>query len=54
MVLWNDVLGPMYRVGAAAFDPTQLVGVQFHVTANNGAPVPFNFCISNLTLLTSP
>jgi hypothetical protein len=54
VILWSDVSGPMYEVVAPAFDPTQLLGVQFSVVTNSKAPTPFNFCISNLTALTSP
>jgi hypothetical protein len=53
-ILWSDVLGPMYEIPAPAFDPTQLVAVQFTVVSNDKSPTPFSFCISNLTALTSP
>jgi hypothetical protein len=54
VILWSNVLGPMYEISAPPFDPTQLVAIQFHVITNATTAVPFNFCISNLTALTSP
>lgn len=37
---------------AVPFDPATLLGVQFHVPTNDKAPTPFDFCISNLRLVT--
>ncbi|HEY6476535.1 MAG TPA: hypothetical protein VI456_08115 [Polyangia bacterium] len=54
IILWSNVLGPMYELSAPPFDPTQLLAVQFHVIGSPVGPVPFNFCISNLTALTTP
>ncbi len=54
VILWSNVLGPMYETSAPPFDPSQLVAIQFHVIASASAPTPFSFCISNLTALTSP
>jgi hypothetical protein len=41
----------MYLPNPPAFDPTKLLSIRFHVITNNVAPVPFSFCIGNLTLL---
>ncbi len=54
VILWSNVLGPMYETAPPAFDPSQLLAVQFHVIGSPSGPVPFNFCISNLTALTTP
>ncbi len=55
---WADVGGPMYLAGqtppvtAPAFDATMVSAIQFQVFTNTSATVPYNFCVSNLTLLT--
>jgi hypothetical protein len=54
VILWTNVLGPMYETVPPPFDPSKLVAIQFHVIASPSGPTPFNFCISNLTALTSP
>jgi hypothetical protein len=45
--------GPFYLPNAPSFAPNLLESVVFHVVSNTGGPVPFNFCISNMTLLTN-
>ena len=50
---WPEVGGPFYLPNAPAFAPNLLESVVFHVVSNTGGPVPFNFCISNMMLLTN-
>jgi hypothetical protein len=51
---WTDVGGPMSSfLSPPAFDPTKLLSLRFHVITNGAAAFSFNFCISNLTLLTN-
>jgi hypothetical protein len=50
VVKWNEVMGPR---GAIPFDPTQVLSIQFHVPASAAASGTFQYCISNLTLLTN-
>jgi hypothetical protein len=50
---WADVTGPMYATNPPAFDPTMILSIQFHVPTNTSAVAPFNYCISNLKLLTN-
>jgi hypothetical protein len=52
-IRWPEVGGPFYLPNPPAFAPTLLESVMFHVVSNTGAPVPFNFCISNVMLLTN-
>ena len=33
------------------FDPTRMLGIQFHVPTNTMSRTPYAFCIRNLTLL---
>jgi hypothetical protein len=50
VVKWGEVQGPR---GAIAFDPSQVLSIQFHVPAGTAATGTFNYCISNLTFLTN-
>jgi hypothetical protein len=52
VVRWADVGGPMYLPNPPAFDETQLLGMQFTVISGATSPVPYDFCISELTALT--
>jgi hypothetical protein len=57
VVHWSDILGPQYLIGQGVtnippFDPTKVLSIQFQVFTNTGAAIPYNFCVSNLTLLT--
>jgi NADH:ubiquinone oxidoreductase subunit B-like Fe-S oxidoreductase len=51
---WDQVLQPKWGTtpGQAA-NPAKLVSIQFHVVSPSSgtAPLDFDFCISNLTLL---
>ena len=49
---WAQVGGPMYLVGASAFDNTKIQSMQFHVVTNTSSSIPFEYCISNLKALT--
>jgi len=51
-VRWPDVGGPFWFAGAPPFDPTKIEWVAFHVVSTDIAPVPFDFCLTNLSLLT--
>jgi formylglycine-generating enzyme required for sulfatase activity len=51
-VRWADVGGPFYLVSPPMFDPTKIQNIVFHVVSTNIGPVDFDFCLSNLTLLT--
>jgi len=51
---WSEIGGPMYLgPSAPAFDPAQLKWIQIHVVSTDNAPVPYSFCLSNVTLLTN-
>jgi len=52
-IRWPEVGGPMYLPSPPPFDPTKLEAIHFHVVSNSFEPVPFNFCLSNLMLLTN-
>lgn len=53
VVLFRDVRPlPVYE-HQFAFDPSQLLSVQFHVPTTN-QPADFDFCISNLALVLAP
>jgi hypothetical protein len=53
-IRWPDVGGPMYLgPGAPPFDPTMIDTVAFHIKSRPDAPTPYDFCISNLALLTN-
>jgi hypothetical protein len=49
---WPDIGGPLWFAGPPPFDPTKIEWIAFHVVSTNAAPVPFNFCLKNLALLT--
>jgi hypothetical protein len=57
-VLWGSVLGPAYLatqptpVTAPAFDPTQVISIQFQVFTNATTATPYAFCVNHLALLT--
>ena len=46
-VLWSMFVGPKGHV----FDPTKLLGIQFHVPASTSGGGPYTFCISNVALM---
>jgi len=50
VVMFADVGGPMYVKSTSRIAPDwkQLLSIQFHVSTNTGAAVPFDYCISNL------
>jgi hypothetical protein len=50
---WAEIGGPAYATNPPPFDPTMLKGIQFQVVSNSSAPVPFNFCVNNIMLLTN-
>jgi hypothetical protein len=58
VVHWSNIQGPAYllsqtpAVTPPPFDPTKILSIQFQVFTNTGASIPYNFCVSNLTLLT--
>jgi hypothetical protein len=57
-VMWGNVLGPAYLatqptpVVAPAFDPTQVLSIQFQVFTNATTATPYAFCVNHLALLT--
>jgi hypothetical protein len=54
-VRWSQVAGPFYITPGPppAFDPMNINSIQFHVFTNASSPIPYSFCISNLTALTN-
>jgi hypothetical protein len=56
-VLWGSVLGPAYLAGQTppvtppAFDPTQVLSIQFQVFTNASTSTPYAFCVNNLALI---
>jgi len=52
-IRWPEVGGPYFLQNPPPFDPTRLESIMFSVVSNAVAPVPFNFCISNVQLLTN-
>lgn len=50
---WPEIGGPFWFADAPPFDPTKIEWVAFQVVSTDVAPVPFNFCISRLLLLTN-
>jgi len=53
-VMFSDVNGPMYVAAAKRVAPdwTKLLSIQFHVSTGTAKAIPFNYCISNLKLIT--
>jgi hypothetical protein len=57
---WADVGGPAYLKGQTPsidpamypFKPSAVQAIQFQVFTNNKTVTPYNFCVSNLALLT--
>ncbi len=56
VIHWSDVGGPMYLasqgVTAPKFDVTKIQSIQLQVFTNTTTATPYNFCISNLAVLT--
>jgi len=52
-IKWADVSGPMYLASPPAFDPTMILSVQFHVPTGTSGSSAFDYCISNLKMLTN-
>jgi hypothetical protein len=50
VVLFQDAVPLPFYANQSAFDPTQILAVQFHVPAGN-APTDYAFCIRNLSLV---
>jgi len=48
-VLWTDIQPP--RMGNYVFDTTRMLGIQFHVPANNMSRGDYEFCISQVTFI---
>lgn len=53
VIYWEDVAqGPWVRPpNRVTFSPQQVLSIQFVVPSSDVAPVPFDFCISNLRAL---
>ncbi|HEY5448014.1 MAG TPA: hypothetical protein VIQ54_04655 [Polyangia bacterium] len=49
---WPEINGPFWFNEAPPFDPTKIEWIAFHVVSTTDAPVPFDFCLRNLVLLT--
>jgi hypothetical protein len=47
--MWTDVKAP--GTGTAVTDPTQLLGIQFHVPTTTSSTGSYAFCIKDLTIL---
>lgn len=56
VIHWSDIGGPMYLAGqgvtAPKFDVTKVQSIQLQVFTNTTTATPYNFCISNLAVLT--
>lgn len=58
VIHWTDVGGPSYLanqtppVVAPMFDITKIQSVQWQVFTNVSTPTPYNFCVSNISVLT--
>lgn len=56
VIHWSDVAGPMYLasqgITAPKFDVTKIQSIQLQVFTNTTTATPYNFCISNLAVLT--
>jgi hypothetical protein len=58
-IYWADVGGPMYLTTQnpptvpPAFDKTKVMSIQFQIFTNTSTATPYNFCVNNLTLLTT-
>jgi hypothetical protein len=53
-IRWPDVGGPQYLgPGAPPFDPTKIEYIGLALVARPDGQAPYDFCISNLTLLTN-
>lgn len=50
---WPEIGGPFWYAEAPPFDPTKIEWIAFDVVSTDAAPVPFDFCLSNLALLTN-
>jgi hypothetical protein len=50
---WSEIGGPVYLPYPPTFDPTRLISITFMVYSNSVAPVPFDFCVNNLRMLTN-
>jgi len=50
VVLFQDAAPLPFYANQSAFDPTQILAVQFHVPASN-VPIDYAFCIRNLSLV---
>jgi hypothetical protein len=48
-VLWSDIRPPRTNY---VFDPSRMLGIQFHVFADVNSRNAYAFCIKNLTLIT--
>jgi hypothetical protein len=53
-VRWAQVMSPGYATNPPAFDPTLLVGINFHVPTTTTASQSYSFCISNLSFILGP
>jgi len=52
-VRWSEVGGPQYLgPSAPPFDPHQINTIRWQVVPNPFESVPYDFCISNVALLT--
>ena len=51
-IRWADVGGPIYLASPPPFDPRKLEAIQFQVPSSDFETRPYNFCITNTTMLT--
>jgi len=52
VIHWTDVKSPAAATASPiAFDPTQILSIQFHVPSGTASATPYMFCISELTFL---
>jgi hypothetical protein len=53
VLMFADVASPTFVKPAVPFDPTKLLSIQFHVPTTTSAAVPYAFCISGLSVITT-
>ena len=50
---WPEIGGPIWYADPPPFDPTKIEWIAFDIVSTDAAPVPFDFRLTNLALLTN-
>jgi hypothetical protein len=53
-IRWAAVMSPGYATNPPPFDPTLLLGINFHVPTTTSGVQSYSFCISNLSFILGP